>query len=220
MRRTSLIAAGVLLLVIVLLGVAQLVLPGIAAQNIRDRLSRSGKVLDVQVSAFPAIELLWHDADKVVVRMASYRSNPSTLSQNLVQVGNVGSLDASAAEFSAGLLTLRDATLHKQGNKITATGTVTEADLRASLPILDAVHLVSSSNGAITLQGTATVFGITATVNATVRAQNGALIVAPDVPFGGLATITLFSNPKIAVEGVSAAPAPGGFTLTSQALVH
>ena len=70
MRRTSLIAAGVVVLVVVLLGVAQLVLPGIAASSIRDRLSRSGKVLDVQVSAFPAIELLWHQADRVVVRMS------------------------------------------------------------------------------------------------------------------------------------------------------
>ena len=47
-------------------------LPGIAAQRLRDRLSRSGRVLEVKVEAFPAIELLWHQADRVVVRMASY----------------------------------------------------------------------------------------------------------------------------------------------------
>ena len=220
MRRTSLIAAGVVVLAVVLLGVAQLVLPGIAASSIRDRLSRSGKVLDVQVSAFPAIELLWHQADHVVVRMASYHSTASALSQNVGQVADVGSLDASAAELSSGLLTLRDAGLHKRGNQLTATGTVTEADLRSSLPVLDSVQPVASANGALTLQGTATILGVTATVDATVRPQDGALIVAPDVPFGGLATITLFSNPAIAVEGVSAAPAPGGFTFAAQALVR
>jgi hypothetical protein len=220
MRRISLIAAGVLVLVIVLLAVAQLVLPGIAAQRIRDRLSRSGQVLDVEVSAFPAIELLWHNADHVVIKMGSYRSSTSTLSQNIGQASNVGSLDASAAQFSSGLLTVRNASLHKRGNQITATSTVTEADLRSALPVLNSVRLVGSSNGAITLQGTATILGVTATVDATVQAVNGALVVSPNVPFGGLATITLFSNPRIAIEGVSAAPAPGGFTLTSQALVH
>ena len=220
MRRTSLIAAGVVVLVVVLLGVAQLVLPGIAASSIRDRLSRSGKVLDVQVSAFPAVELLWHQADRVVVRMTSYHSTASTLSHDVGQVADVGSLDASAAELSTGLLTLRDAALHKRGNQLTATGTVTETDLRSSLPLLDSVQPIASSGGSITLQGTATLFGVTATGDATVRPQNGALIVAPEGAFAGLATITLFSNPAIAVEGVSAAPAPGGFTFAAQAQVR
>ena len=57
MRRiTALAPAGAIVVVLI---VAQLVLPGIAAQRIRDRLSRSGTVLGVQVDAFPAIKLLW-----------------------------------------------------------------------------------------------------------------------------------------------------------------
>jgi hypothetical protein len=77
MRRLG--ALGVAGLVVVLLVVGQLVLPGIAAQRLRDRLGRSGRVLEVQVSAFPALKLLWHHADSVVVRMASYRAAPSDL---------------------------------------------------------------------------------------------------------------------------------------------
>ena len=92
---------------------------------------------------------------------------------------------------------------------------MTEGDLRASFPVLDGVQPVASSDGQLTLQGTATVLGVTATANATVRSQNGALVVSPDVPFGGLATITLFSNSAIAVDGVAATPAPGGFRLTA-----
>jgi hypothetical protein len=63
------------------------------------------------------------------------------------------------------------------------------------------------------------VLGVPATVDATVRPQDGALVVAPDVPFGGLATITLFSNPTVAVTRVSASPTPGGFVLTAHAVV-
>lgn len=221
MRRTSLIASGVALLVLVLVfGVGQLVLPGLAAQRLRDRLAQHGRVLDVEVDAFPAVELLWHRADRVVVRMSSYRSPASALSSSIGQVSDVGTFDASVNQLSTGLLTVHDATLRKRGNELTATAGVTEADLRSSLPVLDSVQPVASSNGALTLQGTATILGVTVTVPATVRPQNGALIVSPDVPFGGLATITLFSNPAIAVQGVSATPAPGGFALTARALLR
>jgi DUF2993 family protein len=215
MRRIMI--AGVLLLVLLVLVVAQLVLPGIAAQRLRDRLAHSGKVLEVKVDAFPAIELLWHQADHVVIRMANYRSSASALSNTVGQVADTGSLDASASELDTGLLTLRDATLQKRGNELTGRATVTEADLRSSLPVLDSVAPVASSGAQLTLQGTATVLGVTATVDATVRALNGALVVTPDVPFGGLATITLFSSPAIAVQGITATPAPGGFELTADA---
>ena len=200
---------------VVVLGIGQLVLPRIAAQRLRDRLAHSGTVEKVEVDAFPAIELLWHRADRVVIRMRDYRSSPATLSSMLGEIGNTGALDASVGEFATGLLTVRDARLIKHGDTVSATATITQADLRASFPILDAVRPVDSSGGQLTLRGTATVLGVTATVDMTVRPQNGALVASPDVPFGGLATITVFSNPAIAVQGVSATPAPGGFALSA-----
>ena len=45
-------------------------------------------------------------------------------------------------------------------------------------------------------------------------------MVTPDVPFGGLATVTLFSDPRIRVTGVSATPAPGGFTVRGTAVLR
>jgi hypothetical protein len=216
-RRISFLAGGLVLLVMVVLVIPQLVLPGIAAQRLRDRLALSGKVLAVEVHAFPAVELLWHQADSVVVRMASYRSSTARLSDTLSQLGDTGNLDASANQLVAGLLTLRNARLQKHGDRLTASAVVTEHDLQTSFPVLDGVAPVSSSGGEFTLQGSATVFGVTATADATVRPQNGALVVSPDVPFGGLATITLFSNPAIAIQGVAARPAPNGFALTGRA---
>src|SRR5205085_1551478 len=88
---------------------------------------------------------------------------------------------------------------------------VAEQRLRAAFPILELVRPVASSGGQLTLQGTATLLGVSATVDATVRPLSGALVVTPDVPFGRLATITLFSNPSVRVQGVAADPAPGGF---------
>jgi hypothetical protein len=217
MRRIAAFGTGIVVLVLLVLVIPQLILPGIAAQQLRDRLKHSGTVEEVKVDAFPAIELLWHHADRVVIRMGSYTSSTSRLSSTLNQVGDAGSLDASAGRMVAGLLTLRSARLQKRGNQLTGSAMVSESDLRASIPVLDGVQLLASSGGELTLQGTATVFGVTAAADATVRPQNGALVVTPDLPLGGLATITLFSNPRITVEGVAASPSPGGFLLTARA---
>ncbi len=214
MRRIAALAtAGV---VILLLVIAQLVLPGIAAQRIRDQLSHSGRVLEVKVSAFPAVELLWHQADKVVVRMANYRSGSGHLASLLDQSSNVGTLDASAAQLTTGLLTVRNATLHKSGDVLSGSAGVDETDLRSAVPFLQSVTPVASSNGQLTLQGTATILGVTATVPATVATQNGALLVRPDVPFGGLATITIFKDPHVEVQSLSATRTATGFSVSAR----
>ena len=213
MRRIIAIAtAGVVILVLV---VAQLVLPGVAADRLRDRLSKSGDVISVEVHAFPAIKLLWNHADRVVVRMGRYQSAAGALGDLLSQTSTVGSLDASAQEFNSGLLTVRNAALRKRGNQLVGTALVTEADLRRSIPILQSVVPVQSPNGRLTLRGTASLFGVSATVDATVSASGGNLVVAPDVPFGGFATVTVFSNPHVQVQSVDATPAPGGFRVTA-----
>jgi hypothetical protein len=214
MRRLA--AIGTFALVIVLLGIAQLVLPGIAAQQLRDRLAKHGKVIHVEVDAFPAIKLLWHNADKVVIRMASYTASSGELGTNLAQANDVGTLDASAARLDVGLLRLRDASLRKHGSELVGSASVTEADLRASAPFLDDVQPVASTNGQLTLRGTATLLGVTASVDATVAAVQGKLLVQPNVPFGALATFTLFDNPHVAVQAVSAQGTANGFTVSAR----
>jgi hypothetical protein len=213
MRR--LIAGGVPLLIIVLLVVAQLVLPGVAAQHVRDRLARSGQVLSVSVSAFPAIELLWHQADSVTVRLGTYRSSSSNLGSNVGQAVDVGTLRASARVLDSGLLTLRHASLTKTGSTLQGSALVSEADLRHSLPVLQSVTPVASGGGELILRGKVNFLGATATVDGVVAARNGAVVVAPNVPFGALATVRVFSNPHVYVQSIAASPAPDGFRVSA-----
>jgi hypothetical protein len=70
MRRALLAVAG---LVVVVLIVAQIVLPRVAARNLRDGLERHGSDVRVSVKAVPAIKLLWHRADRVTVRVGHLR---------------------------------------------------------------------------------------------------------------------------------------------------
>ncbi len=218
MRRLA--ALAVTGLVVVVLVVAQLVLPGIAAHRLRDQLARNGRVLDVQVSAFPAIELLWHHAGSVTIRMASYRAAPADLPGTLDRSGSVGTLHASAQVFQDGLLTLHDASLVKNGNRLSGNAVVAESDLRSAVPFLASVTPVASASGGLTLRGTATFLGLSASVDAAVSVSDGKLVVAPDVPFGGLATVTVFSDPRIRVLSVSASTAPGGFAVRGTAVLR
>jgi LmeA-like phospholipid-binding len=213
MRRLRALAIGVAV-IILLLVVAQIVLPGIAAQNLRDRLSHNGRVLSVSVSAFPAIELLWHQADKVVVHMARYRSTTGHLQSLLDETANTGSLDASAAELDTGLITFHDAALHKRGNQLLGSATVTPADLRSALGgAIQNLQPIASGDGRLTFQGT--LLGVTA--DATLRAQNGALVVSPDIPLLNLITVNVFHDPHVYVEGVGASDAAGGFAVRARA---
>lgn len=218
MRRIAVLtAAGIVVLVLV---VAQLLLPGIAAQELRDDLQQSGTVLEVKVSSFPAIKLLWHKADSVVVRMGHYRSASSHLGDTLGRAADADKLDASVQELFVGPVTLRNATLRKRGSALTGSATVTEANLRSAVFFLDNVEPIASANGRLTLRGTASFLGLRATVDATVSARDGALVVAPNVPLGGIAAITLFDNPNVQVTSVSAATVPGGFRVSASATVQ
>jgi hypothetical protein len=212
MRRIALLgSAG---LVVLLLVVAQLVLPGIAAQQLRDRLARSGTVISVQVSAFPAIELLWHQADRIDVRLASYHSSTGGLGHLLDQAAQVGTIVATIDLLKTGLITLHKVTLSKRGDVLKGTAILTEADLQAALPPGLTVEPIASGDGKLVLQGSA--LGLSA--DATVGAQDGELLLAPDVPLlGGLLTFTLFKDPHVDVQGVGASSVPGGFAMFANA---
>ena len=73
LRIALLAAAGVLLL----LGLAQLLLPRIASSTISSRVGRYGKVESVSVSAWPAVELLWGSADSVRVKARRLSLSPA-----------------------------------------------------------------------------------------------------------------------------------------------
>jgi hypothetical protein len=215
MRRLIAVAI-VLAALVVLAAAAQLVLPGIAENRIRDRLAHDGRVESVHVSAFPAIKLLWGKADRVTVRMASVRAAVGRLGDLIGRTADAGRVDASTRELDVLTLRLRDANLRKRGNRLVGEATVTDADLRAALPPGFAVQPVASANGQLLLRGTVTLFGAAISANAVLLAQDGRLRIAPDVPFGGFAALTVFADPHVHVDGVGARAAPGGgFTLTA-----
>jgi hypothetical protein len=217
------LVAGFVVAAVVLafLAACQLVLPGIAAGRLRSMLSRSGSVRSVSVSAWPAVELLWHHADSVTISMRSWSAGSDRLDAQLGRLGDVGTLHASIGVARIGALTVHRASLFLNDGDILGQGTVREADLRRAVPFLRSVVPVESSAGRLVLRGTASVLGLVGgSVDATVQARDGALVVSPNVPLGGLATVTVFSARAVRVMGVSAVGAPGGFVARVNGLLR
>jgi hypothetical protein len=195
---------GLAVAALILLGLAQLLLPRIAASTISSRVGRYGKVQSVSVSAWPAVKLLWGSADSVRVRVRSIALEPAQAAKLLAESHGVGRMDVSAEHVSVGPLALTDVTLTKRGARLSAAATAEQSGVTAALPEGFSVRLVRSEGGQVEVQASGGLFGVGGSVDAVALADHGRLVVHP---LGFLLEgfqLTLFSDPRIHVEGVGA----------------
>jgi hypothetical protein len=208
--RIALVVAGGVLVVLLL---AQLVLPSIAARRVRDRVGRYGHVNSASVSAFPAIELLWGDASSASVRATSLSMSLSQAIDLLESARGVQRLELHAANLRLGPLRLSRASIEKRGGALTLQGSLDAADLRGALPDGVEVQSVQSVPEGVEVRVGGSLFGLSASVLALVGARAGKLVAQPQgLLFAALGPITLFSNPRIAVQNVEMTPWAGGST--------
>jgi hypothetical protein len=198
-------------IVVVALIAAQLLLPGLAAHSVRDRVGRYGPVLSAHVSAFPAIELLWGHAGSASLRTGDLRMTQAQASDLLWNARGVDSLDVSAASIFVEPLRLRAVSLQKRGHAVRLLGTLTLADLRAALPAGVQVQALSGGGeGALEVRIGGELFGVGASIVAVVAASEGKLVAQPrGLSLGGLTQVTLFSDPHLHVDGATFTPLAG-----------
>jgi hypothetical protein len=206
--RIALWGVGVL---VVLLLAAQLLLPGLAAHTIRDRVGRYGPVLSAHVSAFPAIELLWGHAGSASLRTGSLRMTQSQAGDLLWSARGVDSLDVTAASVVVEPLRLDAVSMRKRGNAVRVLGTLTLADLRAALPPGVQVQVLSGGEaGALEVRVGGELLGVGASIVLVVAASEGKLVAQPrGLSLGGLTQVTLFFDPHLHVESATFTPLSG-----------
>jgi hypothetical protein len=206
--RISLWVAGV---VVVALVAAQLLLPGLAAHTMRDRVGRYGPVLSAHVSAFPAIELLWGHVGSASLRTGALRMTQAQASDLLWSARGVDSLDVSSASVLVEPLRLQAVSMQKRGHAVRVLGTLALADLRAALPAGVQVQALSrGGEGALEVRIGGELFGVGASIVAVVAASEGKLVAQPrGLSLGGLTQVTLFSDPHLHVDGASFTPLAG-----------
>ena len=219
--RRAVALAAVASVVALVLGVGQLVLPGVAEQRLRSDLAHFGVVRRVHIESVPAVKLLWHRADRVEVAIDSYRSGSSghtSLAGFLSRTRDAGMLDVSVGTLQAQLVTLHDVRLRKQGNALIGQARLTQHDLSAALPTFFDLRPVSASANGIVAQVSASVLGQRVGVRIAVLADSGRVVVRPEgLPFGSLATITVFDDPRVYVESLGAELHGQDYLLTARA---
>lgn len=220
--RVALAVAGGALLVLVL---AQLFLPRIAASTISSRVKKYGAVQSVSVTAWPAVKLLWGSADSVSVRAGRLKMTPAQTAKLLWEARDVSELDMTASSAQEGPLQLSDVSFRKRGSALSAQALTSEAAVKAALPEGFGVQLLGSEGGAVRVRASGGLFGVGASVDAVAGASEGKLVVHPvGLLIEGL-QLTLFADPHVYVRGVAAIAVPGsegeqGYRLSMTASLH
>jgi hypothetical protein len=204
MGKGARIAAGSAGAAVVVLALAQIVLPRLAASRISSRVGRYGTVQSVSVSAWPAVELLWGHVGTVHVRAKRLSLTRTQAAGLLWEARGVSNMDVSAESVQLEALHLRDARLEKRGSALHAQALASEAAVQAALPAGFGVRLLHSEHGQVEVQATGALFGVGASVNAVALASEGKLIAHPLGFLVEAIRLTLFSDPHVYVEGVGA----------------
>jgi hypothetical protein len=212
-RKAARIALGAVGGIVAVLGLAQLLLPVLAAQRVRSQLARYGTVRSASVSAFPAIELLWGRAQSATVSAANLTMDAPQLGELLWQARGVQRLELRAESIHVGSLAMLHATARKNGGELYTQGTITEAQLRAALPGSTAFGLVGRAPDGVEVRVGGSLLGVGASVEALLSARDGKLVAQPHgIPFAGLVKLTLFSSAHLYVQDFDLirAPSAGG----------
>jgi hypothetical protein len=211
-RRASRIAIGAITAVVAVLVLMQLLLPGIAAQRVRDELARYGVVRSATISAFPAIQLLWRHAQSASIRAGDLSMGTSQASEMLWKARGVERFDLSAESMRIGSITMHGFHARKRGTSLYVTGSAGSADLLGVLPGGAEMQPLGSVPGGVEVRVSGNLFGAGTSVDALLSVQGGKLVAQPQgIPFAGFVKLTLFSDPHMTLSGFDlTSPAAGG----------
>ena len=207
--RAGRIAAWLVGAIVLMLVLAQLFLPTIAASRVRSRVEKYGTVKSVTVDAWPAVELLWGKAESVNVKAGSLQISAAQMAKLLGEARGVKSMRVSAESVKEGPLQLYDASLQKHGDALLGAAWASRADVKTALGEGFEVQLQPSGAGRVQMSVEGGLFGVKAAVQAVAEAQEGDVVVHPlGFLLEGL-KLTLFAEPEVYVEGVGASVAAG-----------
>ena len=198
------IAIGAGVAIVVLLVLAQLLAPGIAARVVRGKVEQYGSVKSVQVKAWPAVKLAWRHADEVRVSAGRLKFEPEQAVALLKEAKGTDRVRASVESVEVGGLRLTDAKLEKHGSELRAEAVIGEEDIKRALPEGFEGARVKIKGGKVEVRANGWVFGVGASVNAVAQAEEGKLVARPTGLLLSALKLTLFESRSLYVEGVEA----------------
>jgi hypothetical protein len=152
--------------------------------------------------------------------MDNYRSEPGghgSLAGFLSDTRATGKLNARVGALKAQLVNLYGVELHKDGDALIGRAELSQRDLSDALPSFLGMRPIEASQNGIVVSASGSVLGKTARLRLQVVADKGRVVVRPDVPFGSLATIKVFNDPRVYVDSLGAQLRGDRYFLTARA---
>jgi hypothetical protein len=200
-RRATRIALGTAATVVAVLGLTQLLLPGLIAQRMRDELGRYGVVKSATVSAFPAIELLWGHAQSASVSAGNLDMGFSQAGELLWKARQIKRIDMIAESMRLGSITMHGVRTEKRGTALYIQGSAGPADFSGAAPGGMEVQSLESVPGGVEARASGTLFGVRTSADALLSVQEGELVAQPQgVSFAGFVKLTIFSAPHMVMQ--------------------
>lgn len=215
--RRRLAAAAVATLALVALA-SQLVIPSVAEDRLRDKLASVGAVSSVDVSATPAVKMLFGSVDRAAVEMydASLDGAGEMDPEMISKLDGVQEVDARIDRLRAGPIDVDEVRLVKDGDNLEASG---DMDLSALKQLIPGVK-VSVKGGSILLDLSSSGLPIPFPVQLEIVAEDGAIVARP---LGAAAAMLppqpLLERPELAVQDLRAQLEDGRLTLAADALL-
>ncbi|HTR72073.1 MAG TPA: hypothetical protein VMG80_00620, partial [Solirubrobacteraceae bacterium] len=129
MSRAVRIGVIVFAVAAILVALVQLIGPAVAAKVVEQKVDRYGIVNNVTVKAWPAVKLLWREADEVDVDAGTLTMSPEQAVSLLGEGKGTSTVHARARVVVLGGLRLTNVGFDKNGSELKAEGTVSEPDI-------------------------------------------------------------------------------------------
>lgn len=214
MRRRLAAAAAATLAVAAL--ASQLVIPSVAEDRLRDRLATIGAVSNVDVSATPAVKMLFGSVDRAAVEMydASLDGAADLDPEMIARLDGVQEVDARIDRLRAGPIDVDEVRLIKDGDSLEASG---DMDLSALKQLIPGVK-VSVKGGSILLDLSSSGLPLPFPVQLEIVAEDGAVVARP---LGAAAAMLpaqpLLERPELSVQDLRAEVEDGRLTVAADA---
>lgn len=191
--------------VVLLVGLAELVLPGLAERRVREELEGFARVSEVRVDSTPAVKLLFGEVDSLTARLEGAESTQGAVADLIARTEKIDRLriDADNAEITG--VELTGVRLVKDGPAMRVAATLSRSELESVLPAGAEVGSISSEGGALLVDGSFDVLGFRLSGPARVEPTGGAIVLRSEEGIlAGLAQLTLFQDARVQVTALEA----------------
>lgn len=175
-----------------------------------------GTVTTVEVSALPAVKLLFGNVESAAIRMSSATLEASTMEEMLDRFGDVEALDAEIDSLQAGPFDVDSASLTKRGQSLDASATLDVGQIESLVP--GAKLTVEDGKMLLSLKDLPLPLPLPGPIQLQIGVDDGRVVAQPLGAISSmLPTQPLMDRPELSVTALESSITNGEVTVTATA---